>query len=96
MVDADDTYPLDHGLLKESWCDDAFATNETVRIDQRAADNTGKDDTETTSEHLRKISNNSTSCHRAQVRNNLCYGDRVGREAVLVGQHRRIQILASV
>jgi hypothetical protein len=26
----------------------------------------------------------------------LCYGDSVGREAVLVGQHRWVQILASV
>ena len=90
------TYPLNHGLLEECRRNDTLAANETIRIDQCATDNTGEDDAEATAEHLRKISNNSTSCHRTQVCNDLCYGDGVCGETVLVGQHRGIEILASV
>jgi hypothetical protein len=32
----------------------------------------------------------------AEVRYNLCYSDNVRRETILVGQHRWVQILASV
>jgi len=96
MVDGYGTYPLNHCLLEESWRNNAFAANETIWIDQCAADNTRKDDAEATSEHLRKIPNNSTTGHRSQVCDNLCDSDSVGGEAVLVGQHRWVQILASM
>lgn len=96
MPDACGTYPLDHSLLKESWRNDTLTANETIRVDQCTTDNASKDYAEAASEHLRKISNDSASCHGAQVGNNLCYSDSVSRETILIGQHRWVQILASV
>jgi hypothetical protein len=77
-------------LHEEGWRNDAFVADEAVWVDQCAADDAGKYDAEATSEHLREISNNGTASHRAQICYDLCDSDGVGREAILVGQHRWI------
>jgi hypothetical protein len=65
------TYPLYHSLHEESWSNDTLASDESIRVDQCAANDAGENNAEATTEHLRQISDDSATSHRTQVGNNL-------------------------
>jgi hypothetical protein len=83
-------------LHEEGWRNDAFVADEAVWVDQCAADDAGKYDAEATSEHLREISNDGATSHRTQIGYDLGDGDCISRKAILISEHRWVQILASV
>jgi len=87
---------LNHSLFEERRRNHPLASNKSIGINQSAADDTRKDDTETTAKHLREIADDSTTSHRTQICHDLRYRDRVRREAVLVFQHGWVEVLTAV
>lgn len=58
-------------LLEECRSHDGLAGREAVRIEQSSTDNGNHNDTEASSEHLRKISDRGAAGHRAKIGNHL-------------------------
>lgn len=90
------TNPLNHGLLEKRRRDHFSIASEAIRVNQSTANDTGENDAEPATKHLREVSDDRTTSHCSQIRHHLRYRDGIGRETVLVLQHRRIQILAAM
>jgi len=54
------------------------------------------DDTQSTSEEFRAVSDHSPTDDCSEIRNDLGDGDSVGTELELIGEHRWIEILTSM
>lgn len=87
---------LDAELLEEGGGDDGLAGGEGVWVEESTTNDGDNDDTEATTESLRKVTDSSTTGHGTEVCNDLSDGDGVGREVVLVGEHGWVEILGTV
>lgn len=96
-MDGDDAPGTLHAeLLKKGGRDDALVRDESVWVQKRTTEDTDGDDGKATAEYLRRVADECSACHGTKVGHHLSDGDCIWREIVLVGQHRRIQILRSV
>ena len=87
---------LDAELFKECRGHDFVAADESVWVQQRAADDGDDDDAEASTEDLGGVPDHGAACHGAQVGDYLRDGDSVGGEVVFVLEHERIEILRAV
>jgi hypothetical protein len=96
-MDWDDTpSTLDAELFEECGCDDGVRGSEGVGVKESTTDYANEDDGETTTENLRAVSDHGSTGHGAEICDNLCYGDGIGTEIVLVRQHGWVDILGTV
>mgnify|MGYP004500289211 CR=1 FL=1 len=97
QVDWDDApRALDAELLEKRGRDDGVGADKGVRVQQRGADEAHDDDAEAAAEDGRAVADEGAAGHGAQVGNHLRHGHAVGREVVLVAEHRRVQVLRAV
>lgn len=87
---------LDEELLEEGHCSNSWSVDMGIRVQERASGKTGDDDGEPPAQHLAAIPCDGTAKNSTGIGNDLCHSDFVGREAMLAGQHGRIEVLRSV
>lgn len=83
-------------LLEERGGDDGVRGGVGIWVQESRADDADEDDGEATPKDLRAVAYCDAAGHGAQVSDNLGYGNGVGGEVVLVGQHGWVEILGSV
>ena len=83
-------------LFEERRSNNTLVADESIRVQQRAANNRDDDDREPAPEDLRAVPHNGASSHSTQVRYDLRDSDGVGREVVLVLDHEGVDILRAV
>ena len=83
-------------LFEKSRRHDFLAADESVRIEQSAADDGDENDAESSAEDLRRVADDGAAGHGAEVGDDLRDGDGVGGEIVLVFDHERVEVLGAV
>ena len=88
--------PLHAELFEERGCHDLVCADESVRVEQRAANDGDEDDAEPAAKDLRAIPHNGPAGHGPEISDDLGDGDGVGGEVVLVLDHERVEVLRAV
>lgn len=83
-------------LLEKGGCDDTFVADESVGIQQCAAENAHDDDADAAPEDGGRVADERAAGHGAQVGDDLGDGYGVGGEVVLVGEHGWVEVLGAV
>ena len=83
-------------LFEEGRSNDPGAVDESVRVQQRTADDRDENDGEAAAEDLRGIADDRPACHGAEIGDDLGDCDLVGGKAELVLKHGGVEILGAV
>jgi hypothetical protein len=87
---------LDAELLEECGGNDAFVGDECVWVEQCAAEDAHADYGDAATEDGGRVADDGAAGHGAEVGDDLGDGDGVGGEAVLICEHRGVQVLGTV